>query len=192
MDFYPCKTSVTSSCSTNYTTKSSCSQKKKRTIPPRRLSEAPLLLALTRTPCGNCSLSTGASLHSVQVRNGRSTNFCEDVSGLMIGHWRVGSFNPILHCHARRVDISISTPLTTGVASLLAPRLTLVTLTELLAPTNILTDFSLKNGEDIRACPPLASPDGVLRAGPVYKAIKMHGDLSEFSKFVWDSRARNS
>jgi hypothetical protein len=123
--------------------KSSCSQKKKRTIPPRRLSEAPLLLALTRTPCGNCSLSTGASLHSVQVRNGRSTNFCEDVSGLMIGHWRVGSFNPILHCHARRVDISISTPLTTGVASLLAPRLTLVTLTELLALTNILTDFSL-------------------------------------------------
>ena len=70
----------------------------------------------------------------------------------------------------------------------LVPRLSRMSAGELEQVLGIITEIVLEDRPDNRICP-FAAADGVLQAGPVYKAIKTHGISQSLLLLAWSNCA---
>ncbi|RCV41234.1 hypothetical protein SETIT_9G119300v2 [Setaria italica] len=106
------------------------------------------------------------AISSSSVGSGTATSFWHD-NWLPVG--RLSEAMPARYSHSTAPDAVVAAVLGEPLRDHLVPRLTRVAAAELAALEELLQPIELSGDADIRSCP-LAAPDGVLRAGPLYRA----------------------
>jgi len=97
---------------------------------------------------------------------------------------------PALYTHSLHKDASVAEVLSSQFRAHFAPRLTRAAAAELATLEEITEDIVLTLCPDNRRCK-LAAQDGILRAGPVYRAAQHAQSMGDcaFYKFVWQNHA---
>ncbi|CAO2142968.1 unnamed protein product [Urochloa humidicola] len=122
-----------------------------------------------------------------QVGNGRSTNFWHD-RWLSVGRLR-DAFS-LLYSHTTREDVSVAAVIQEGIDAFLVRRITRQAQPELDKVRDLLQRVGLTTEDDRRASS-LAQQDGMMRAGPVYRAIMetTGSPPTPFARFIWGNHA---
>lgn len=125
------------------------------------------------------------NITTVKVGDGKATSFWDDI---WIEQAPLSERYPSLYSHVSMPTVNVHRVITEGILNFLVPRLNGSARKELSLLQAECTNLCLTSTPDRRTCP-FETEDGLLPAGPIYKAIKLQPVAPAFCDFVWRNNA---